>query len=134
MRRILLLFALSAALVAVGCGGDDNNDTGGGNNAGGGAGYGSGSSSSGTKSTGDRVSMVGTSFSPNKLTVNVGDKITWRNDSDLPHNVVAESGATFKSSTFEKGGTFTFTPKKAGTIKYQCTIHSGMTGEITVQS
>ena len=33
----------------------------------------------------------------------------------------------------DKDGTFDFTPDKAGTIKYECTIHPGMTATITVQ-
>ena len=47
-------------------------------------------------------------------------------------DVTAQSGESFKSQNFGKGGTFSFTPTKAGTIKYVCTIHPGMDGTLTV--
>ena len=45
---------------------------------------------------------------------------------------MAQSGADFKSDDFGKGGTFSYTPDKAGTIKYTCTLHSGMDGTLEV--
>ena len=45
---------------------------------------------------------------------------------------MANSGAAFKSELFGKGQTFTTTVDKPGTVKYECTIHPGMTGEIDV--
>jgi plastocyanin len=64
--------------------------------------------------------------------VKVGQKIEWTNDDSVPHNVTAQSGASFQSKTFGQGGTYSFTPKKAGTIQYVCTIHPGMNGTLTV--
>jgi plastocyanin len=46
--------------------------------------------------------------------------------------VTAKSGASFHSDNFGQGGTYEFTPKKAGTIKYTCTLHPGMDGTLTV--
>ena len=78
--------------------------------------------------------MKNIQFSPKDVTVKVGQTIKWVNDEDVPHNVKAESGASFSSDTFNKGGSFTFTPKKAGKISYVCTIHApNMAGTITVQ-
>ncbi|MBI5106459.1 MAG: cupredoxin domain-containing protein [Solirubrobacterales bacterium] len=132
MKRILLPALVAGVLVVAGCGGDDDSSSSGGA-------YGGSSSAKQTTTTAaapasgaKEVSMVGTSFQPAKITVKAGQKITWKNDSDLPHNVTATSGATFKSDTFNRGGTFAFTPKKAGTISYVCTIHPGMQGTITV--
>ena len=42
------------------------------------------------------------------------------------------SGADFSSDQFGKGGKFSFTPTKAGEIKYECTLHPGMEGTIEV--
>ncbi len=38
----------------------------------------------------------------------------------------------FDSGNMQAGAKFDYTPKKAGTIDYVCTIHSGQTGTITV--
>jgi plastocyanin len=81
-----------------------------------------------------KIIMKDISFNPKATTVKVGDTIEWINQDDVQHNVVADSGATFKSDTFGKGGTFTYTANKAGTITYECTLHPGMTGTITVTS
>ena len=86
------------------------------------------SSSSGTV----KISMKNIAFNPNNVTVKVGQKVVWTNDDSVSHNVVAQSGASFQSNVFNQGGTYSFTPKKAGTIQYVCTIHPGMTGTITV--
>jgi plastocyanin len=76
--------------------------------------------------------MQNIQFSPKATSVKVGDKVTWTNDDNTDHNVTADSGASFKSKDFGNGATFSFTAAKAGTIKYECTIHPGMTGTLTV--
>jgi plastocyanin len=73
------------------------------------------------------IKMQNIAFDPKAVTVKVGQKITWTNDDSTDHNVTANSGADFKSDNFGQGGTFSFTPTKAGTIKYVCTIHRGWT-------
>ena len=73
--------------------------------------------------------MQNIAFDPKAVTVKVGQKVTWTNDDSADHNVTADSGADFKSENFGKGATFSFTPDKAGTIKYVCTIHPGMNGD-----
>jgi plastocyanin len=76
--------------------------------------------------------MQNIAFDPKDVTVKVGQKVTWTNDDSVSHNVTAQSGASFKSKDFGNGGTFSFSPTKAGTIKYVCTIHPGMTATLTV--
>lgn len=72
-------------------------------------------------------------FKPKSLSVKVGQKVTWTNDESVQHNVVATKGASFKSELFGKGGTYSYTPKKAGSIAYVCTVHPGMEGKLTVK-
>jgi plastocyanin len=126
MRRILVaLCAVTAlALGLAACGGS----------SGGGSTSASTSSSSSSSGGGGGVTikMQNIQFSPKDTTVKVGDKVTWTNDDNTDHNVTAQSGADFKSKDFGNGGTFEFTPDKAGTIKYVCTIHPGMTATLTV--
>jgi plastocyanin len=81
---------------------------------------------------GTAVDMKNIAFSPKAVTVKVGQKITWTNQDSVDHNVTATAGASFHSSNFGQGGTYSFTPTKAGTIKYVCTIHPGMDATITV--
>jgi plastocyanin len=125
MRRILLAICAIVALAAAGCGGGDDD--------GGGSSSGSSSAPAASSGGGVAIKMQNIAFDPKAVTVKVGQKITWTNDDTTDHNVTADSGADFKSDDFGKDGTFDFTPDKAGTIKYECTIHPGMTATITVQ-
>ena len=126
MRRILLALCAVVALAAAGCGGSDGSSTSSGSSA-------STSTAAASSSGGGvAVKMANIAFDPKAVTVKVGQKITWTNDDTTDHNVTAESGADFKSDNFGKGGTFSFTPTKAGTIKYVCTIHPGMSATLTV--
>jgi plastocyanin len=129
MRRILLSAgaALALALAFSACGGG-----GGGGSTSTTASSASTSSSSSAGGGAVQIKMQNIAFSPKATTVKVGDKVTWTNDDTVDHNVTANSGADFKSKDFGKGGTFSFTPDKAGTIKYVCTIHPGMVGTLTV--
>jgi plastocyanin len=125
MRGILLALCAVVALAAAGCGGSDS----GGSTSSAPAATSSSSSSGGG---GVAIKMQNIAFDPKAVTVKVGQKITWTNDDSTDHNVTANSGADFKSDNFGKGGTFSFTPTKAGTIKYVCTIHPGMDATVTV--
>ena len=128
MRRILLALGAVVALSAAGCGSSNSSSTS------------SGSSSSASTSTaaasssggGVAIKMQNIAFDPKSVTVKVGQKVTWTNEDTVDHNVTSQSGETIKSDNFGKGATFSFTPTKAGTIKYVCTIHPGMTATLTV--
>jgi plastocyanin len=78
------------------------------------------------------VSMQNIKFMPHDVQVKVGQKVTWTNNDTPPHNVTATKGADFKSDTLNPGATFDYTPTKAGTIDYVCTIHPGQDGRLIV--
>jgi plastocyanin len=78
------------------------------------------------------VTMKDIKFVPETITAKVGQKIVWTNEDQVAHNVTAKQGAKFASDTLQKDQTFEYTPTKAGTIKYVCTIHPGQNGQITV--
>jgi plastocyanin len=109
-----LLTTIAIALLAAGCGSD-----------------GGGGSAEALKA-GDVIGMKSLRFHPDHVQVPVGQKVTWHNDESVPHDVKADSGASFASKTFGKDGTFSWTPDKAGTVKYECTLHPGMEGTIDV--
>jgi plastocyanin len=72
------------------------------------------------------------SFSPETLTVKVGTPVTWTNRDDMAHTVVSED-KSFKSKALDTDEKFSFTPTKAGTYTYYCSIHPRMTGKLIVE-
>ena len=132
------LFAILAvlALTAAGCGGSDNNgssassSTGSSSSSSGGA-YGSSTSSSSGGAKTSAIMLKDFAFSPATATVKVGQKVTWTNEDSTVHNVISSDG-TLKSKDLSQGDTYSFTPKKAGTISYVCTFHPNMKATLTV--
>lgn len=90
-------------------------------------------SSSAASGGGVTVTMQNIAFSPTSVTVKKGETVKWVNKDTVAHNVTATKGATFKSSTFGQGGSFTWKAAKAGTVEYFCTIHPNMTAKLIVQ-
>jgi plastocyanin len=77
------------------------------------------------------VSVVSFSFQPASLTINVGQTVTWTNNSTMAHTVTSDTGV-WDSGTLNAGGTFSFTFTTPGTYTYHCAFHSSMTGTIVV--
>ena len=77
------------------------------------------------------VSIQPTEFSPDQVTINVGDDVLWTWVSDT-HDTVSFTGV-WNSGVFDTGHTFSFTFTSAGAYPYSCTVH-GFTGNVTVQS
>ncbi len=78
------------------------------------------------------VCMQDTAFSPDAITVAVGDEVTWTNIDGIDHTVTADDDS-FDSGTLGDGEDFSFTFDEAGDFTYHCNIHSSMTGTITVE-
>ena len=76
------------------------------------------------------VVMKDSEFRPNHATVPAGTTMTWRNDDGFEHNVAFTGGPA--SDTLLGGGTYERTFDAAGTFDYECTIHPGMVGRVTV--
>jgi plastocyanin len=121
MRSLALLALVTVAFVATGCGGSSKKS--------------SSSAAAGPPPVAapGAVSMKGLRFHPDQTTIRVGQKVTWTNDDNVDHNVTATGGAKFKSQAYGPGKTYSFTPGKAGTIKYVCTLHPGMVGKLIVK-
>jgi plastocyanin len=111
-RALVTCLCLTAALLLPGCGG------------------GGGSSAEPKAKT---VSMKDLRFHPRTIAVKVGEAVTWRNDDATDHNVTATKGAGFHSRAFGGGGTYRFTPTRAGVVDYVCTLHPGMEGALLVR-
>jgi plastocyanin len=135
MKRIPLLLLAVLALAAAGCGSSSSDNS---NSASTPAPAPAATTDTGTSSTSSgggggtvTIDMKNIAFNPKTVTVKVGQTVKWTNSDDAPHNV---TGGPLKSKTFGKGGSFEFTPKKAETISYVCTVHPGMDGKLTVTS
>ena len=71
-------------------------------------------------------------FGPQKLTVKVGDTVTWINEDDIPHTVV--STGHFRSKALDTDDKYAFTFTTAGTFEYFCGLHPHMQGSIVVET
>ena len=70
-------------------------------------------------------------FAPAEITVAPGQTISWRNDGEVPHDVVARG----IRSPLVRGGEewSTQAPTDAGALAYACSLHPGMRGRIVVE-
>lgn len=94
------------------------------------------------KATGDSPATY--EWDPSFRHMNKGDRVRWRNPTDVTHRVVAYKGRWSKESTIAPGETTAKRFKRTGSFKYRCTItgHStlsadgssctGMCGEVHV--
>lgn len=80
------------------------------------------------------ISVKDNLFSPKKVTVKVGDKVTWEFLGTAIHNVTVKKGpAKFKSQSKGKGYEYSTTIKKAGKYDIVCTLHTGMKMTLTAK-
>ncbi len=85
------------------------------------------------------VTASGVLFTPDKLTVKVGDKVTWKNNDGF-HTVTGGTGGAadpaspMNGQLTTAGQTYEATFTKAGTYPYYCQPHEslGMKGTVTV--
>lgn len=77
-------------------------------------------------------------FQPASVTIPAGSRVrwTWRNTSGVVHNVASMGPPSFPSSAAAisgDGSTYQHVFAAAGTYRYECTLHAGMTGTVVVQ-
>lgn len=73
-------------------------------------------------------------FSPNPISINVGDTVTWTNNSSISHTSTSNTGA-WNTGTISSGATSTAVAfPTAGTFPYHCAIHPSMTGTVIVSA
>jgi plastocyanin len=124
----LLLGCLALALVAAGCGGDDDD-----NGGGGGGGGAQEQQAPAATSGGAQVSMKDIKFNPSTVNIKAGDTVTWTNDDSVGHDVTGDGFKSGDAGGLASGDTYKHKFDKAGTFKYECTVHPGMTGEVDVK-
>jgi plastocyanin len=77
------------------------------------------------------IEMRDNTFSPATRAVDVGTTVRWVNEGTVQHNTTGEGGV-WQSSNLNPDQSFQRTFSTAGTFDYECTLHEGMTGTITV--
>ncbi len=70
-------------------------------------------------------------FAPQTFTVRVGTTVTAINK-DTPPHTWTDQGGTWDSRKLSTGQTFSYTFRRAGSFAFVCTIHTFMTGKVTV--
>ncbi|MFJ1825661.1 cupredoxin family copper-binding protein [Streptomyces sp. NPDC088178] len=80
------------------------------------------------------VTIKNFAFSPAKLTVKAGTKVTWTNTDPDTHTVTSKqgSGGPLKSAGLATNATYSYTFTKPGTYAYYCSIHPFMTATVEV--
>ncbi len=87
----------------------------------------------GAATTGDQaVTIKGFAFAPQALKITVGTKVTWTNQDSFAHNVTSADKSFASDPKMGGGATFSYTFATPGSYTYICTIHSYMTGTVTV--
>jgi plastocyanin len=66
---------------------------------------------------------------PQSVSINQGTRVVWR-AVDTTHTVTAYRGNWSKDTTISAGERTRFTFNAAGTYKYRCTIHSGLSNGV----
>jgi plastocyanin len=78
------------------------------------------------------VDIAGFAFSPQSITVSVGDSVTWTNADAQGHTATADD-ASFDTGTIANNASKSVTFDTAGTFAYHCKIHPQMTATVVVE-
>jgi plastocyanin len=82
---------------------------------------------------GKTVTLRNIAFSPKKLSIKRNTTVTFAfRDDTTSHNVISKGSKRFKNIGVRSSGSQSRTFKSAGTYRYVCSLHPGMSGQITV--
>ena len=71
------------------------------------------------------VQICDKAFYPAKLTIKVGERVTWKNEDTMNHTVT-------NIGRLKPGQTWSYTFTNEGSFHYHCTIHPKMVGVVVV--
>jgi plastocyanin len=78
-----------------------------------------------------QVTVVNMSFGPSRVTVGVGETVTWTFQDVTAHTVTSDDGF-FNVGPASGGASRTVRFRSAGTFPYHCSIHTMMVGKVSV--
>jgi plastocyanin len=76
------------------------------------------------------ITMTNNTFQPSHVEVPARTTVTWTNGDQVPHDVKFDGGP--ESDVLAFGATYQQVFDDPGTFDYECTIHPGMVGRVTV--
>ncbi len=76
------------------------------------------------------VTIANFAFSPQNVSISVGDTVRWTNTDDATHRI-GPSGGSAWTGNLGNGGSGTEAFNSVGTFNYICQIHPSMTGSVT---
>lgn len=76
------------------------------------------------------IQIIDSNYNPKNITVKRGTMVVWTNQENTIHTIT--SSGNFDSGNIAYGKTYSRIFNDVGTYDYHCSLHSGMTGKITV--
>lgn len=78
------------------------------------------------------IKITRTAFSPSKVTIQLGDRVTWTNSDTVSHQVVADNGA-FASPILTPGKSYSFTFRDCCFYPFHDALFPKLKGSVTVK-
>lgn len=73
-------------------------------------------------------------FNPANITIQTGTTVEWRNEAAIAHTITPQGHSEWTEGTVTAAGdVFSHTFQNTGNFPYNCVLHAGMTGVVTVQ-
>jgi plastocyanin len=129
LTSLLIAVAVTAALAACGSSADSSASTS--STTATTAAAGATSTTAGAPASGTSVSIKNFAFTPNDIKAKVGDTITVSNNDTTVHTMTALD-KSFDTGNIDVGKSATITLAKPGTFQFHCSIHTFMTGSVSV--
>lgn len=79
------------------------------------------------------VTIKDFAFSPESVTIKVGESVTWTNEDAAPHTATGKDRDALQSGKLDQGKSFTQKFDTAGTYDYFCEFHPNMKGVVIVE-
>src|SRR5213596_4430324 len=73
-------------------------------------------------------------FSPNPITIKVGDTVTWTNNGSVAHTATSNTGAWDTGPIASGASSSAVSFNTTGSFAYHCAIHPSMTGTVIVSA
>jgi plastocyanin len=79
------------------------------------------------------VDITQSGFTPNKVTIDFGDTVTWTNKDTANHQVLADQIAFPTSPVLQANQTYSYTFRKSGSFGYRDALNTKRRGTVTVR-